>query len=223
MSGHSLAAFTGLCALVSNNDIIRAGSWNIMVRQPSKCFTQPNRHGFLSCCSRLLSELSIHHCINSLLWRRGRFTNKRELLSLFLFFFFRLWNTKWQCGRGAKLQHVFSPLSQRQSLRELNFSWENTCKSTHRSFFWGKLMGFRGFHRGMFQHPDHEAILILFSLGISRAEFSVPQLYPLSSTLKCYFMFLQLTLKRWKKIKQSKNKIKPKLQQTFKPLHKIVQ
>lgn len=72
----------------------------------------------------------------------------------------------------------------------------------------------------MFQHPDHEAIIILFSLGISWAEFSVPQLYPLNSKLKCYLMFLQLTLKGWKKIKQSQNKIKPKLKQTFKLLLK---
>lgn len=62
-------------------------------------------------------------------------------------------------------------------------------------------MGFRGFHCGVFQHPDHEAILILFSLGISRAEFSVPQLYPLSSTLKMLFHVFTVNIEKVEKNK----------------------
>lgn len=48
-------------------------------------------------------------------------------------------------------------------------------------------MVYRGFHQHVFQQPDWEAGLILFSLGGPRAEFPILQLSALGSKLKCNF------------------------------------
>lgn len=90
-------------------------------------------------------------------------------------------------------------MSQRKALQELKFSWENGYKSSHcfHCFLfviiilfggaWGGIMVYRGFHQHVFQQPDWEAGLILFSLGGPRAEFPILQLSPLGSKLKCNF------------------------------------
>lgn len=91
-------------------------------------------------------------------------------------------------------------MSQRKALQELRFSWENGYKSSHcfHCFFCllllfylggakGGIMVYRGFHQHVFQQPDWEAGLILFSLGGPRAEFPILQLSALGSKLKRNF------------------------------------
>jgi len=83
-----------LCEVTTTLSMLAAEIWSL------KCFTQTNRHGFPSCGCRLLPELSIHRCINSLLWRRGRFTNKRGLFSFFFSLgFFQV--AVWERGQAA--------------------------------------------------------------------------------------------------------------------------